>query len=59
MRTYTSEELIRTQLKSVSVSVSLGETNSENKKGACRFFCCKGKVSAEFQDFESMTNTKF
>ena len=42
MRTYTNEELIRTQLKSVSVNVSLGEINSENKKGACKFFCCKG-----------------
>ena len=36
MRTYTSEELIRTQLK--SVSVSFGEINSENKKGACVSF---------------------
>ena len=42
MRAYTRAKLIRTKLKSVSVSVSLGEINSENKNGACKFFCCKG-----------------
>ena len=47
MRAYTRAKLIRTKLKSVSVRVSFGEINSENKKGACKFFCCKGKVEAE------------
>ena len=37
MRACTREELIRTQLKSVNVSVSFGEFNSENKQSACEF----------------------
>ena len=46
MSTYTSEELIQTQLKSVSVSVSLGEMNSEDKKKVrVGFFCCKGTAN--------------
>ena len=49
MRTYTSEELIRTQFE--SVSVSLGEINSDNNKGACNFFCCKGKAAKNGGDF--------
>ena len=44
MRTYTSEELIRTQLK--SVSVSLGEINQKTKEGARKFFLLQGHVSS-------------
>ena len=43
MRTYTSKELILTQLKSVSVSEVLEKLIQKTKRGACKFFCCKGK----------------
>ena len=38
MRAYTRAKLIRTKLKSATVSVSLGEINSDNKKSQSRFW---------------------
>ena len=43
MRTYTSEEFIGHNEKRVSVSVSLGEIDSENKS-ACEFYVAKVSV---------------
>ena len=45
MRTYAGKEAIRTQYLDTikSVRASLGEMKSENKRSACKFFCCKGK----------------
>ena len=43
MRACTRAKLFRTKFKRVTVSVSFGEINLENKTGACKFFCCKGK----------------
>ena len=54
MRAYTRAKLILTKFKSVSVSVSLGEINSENKNGACKFFLLQGY----FQEFEPETELR-